>query len=297
MNKSIYPDVDLINSREYYGAYNSKDLYKGKSFNMAGAWSPDVHYFNDDFITDFVVYKGSLLSCVRSHQSSSANEPELLIKNVNGVPVPYGVKNTNYWSFVIGSVPGEQGDPGEIYVPKYDEASGTLTWVVGEEVPVSPIRIKGDGITDIYDEELEDGSGVRIVIKYGSNNIEPFELKHGVDGSKLVRFEEHKFEDHTDYVLVFQDGDGTESRIPINIPHGDENIWIGETEPVKSDGSVDKEKIWYDPSDDFSGGWNSGDFLYESYQALGGDLSQEAFINSFSNIGYDGGVADISGWE
>jgi hypothetical protein len=36
MAKNILPDVDLINSREYYGAYNSKDLYKGKSFNMTG---------------------------------------------------------------------------------------------------------------------------------------------------------------------------------------------------------------------------------------------------------------------
>ena len=35
---NIQPDIDLQNSREYMGAYNSRDFYKGTSFKMAGEW-------------------------------------------------------------------------------------------------------------------------------------------------------------------------------------------------------------------------------------------------------------------
>lgn len=34
---NILPDVDLQTSRECYGATNSRDFYKGKSFNFAKA--------------------------------------------------------------------------------------------------------------------------------------------------------------------------------------------------------------------------------------------------------------------
>nr|DAE20066.1 MAG TPA: hypothetical protein [CrAss-like virus sp. ctYsL76] len=35
-SNDILPQVDLSNSREYYGMYNSRDFYKGTSFKMSG---------------------------------------------------------------------------------------------------------------------------------------------------------------------------------------------------------------------------------------------------------------------
>ena len=34
----------------------SRDYYKGKSIDFAGLWTPGIRYFNDDYITNFVVY-------------------------------------------------------------------------------------------------------------------------------------------------------------------------------------------------------------------------------------------------
>ena len=51
---NIQPDIDLQNSREYYGVSNSRDFYKGKSFNFAQGWAPGINYYNDSYIQDFV---------------------------------------------------------------------------------------------------------------------------------------------------------------------------------------------------------------------------------------------------
>ena len=45
---------NAINSQDYYRMYSSRDFYRGTSFKMAGAWTPDTHYFNDEHIIDFV---------------------------------------------------------------------------------------------------------------------------------------------------------------------------------------------------------------------------------------------------
>lgn len=221
MAKNILPDVDLINSREYYGAYNSKDLYKGKSFNMTGEWATNAHYFNDDFVVDFVAYKGALLSCKRSHQSSSQNAPELLTKDVNGVPVPYGVAQNSYWTFVMGAIPGTQGDTGKVYVPSYNEASGELTWSL-EDTPVSidAMRIKGSGIEDIYDEANADGTKQIVTIVYDGGEKEIVEIPHGKDGSKLIDVEQHKTNFGYTYVFKFRDWDGTIRNYSVNVENG-----------------------------------------------------------------------------
>lgn len=116
--KNLHPDINLTNAREYYGAYDSRDLKKGKSFNMAGEWKSGTHYWNDEYVSDFVSYKGTLLSCKKSHLADSNNEPILVMQDVDGIAVPCGIKNNIYWTFVIGSVPGadgegKQGPPGK----------------------------------------------------------------------------------------------------------------------------------------------------------------------------------------
>ena len=63
MKKNIIPDIDLQNEIQKNKILNSRDFYKGKSFRFAHEWHDGITYFNDEFYTDFVVYKNVLLAC------------------------------------------------------------------------------------------------------------------------------------------------------------------------------------------------------------------------------------------
>ena len=54
--KNIKPDIDLQNSIKRSRITESREYYKGKSFNFAKEWHPGINYFNDNYITDFVSY-------------------------------------------------------------------------------------------------------------------------------------------------------------------------------------------------------------------------------------------------
>ena len=60
--KNIKPDIDLQNSIECSRITESREYYKGKSFNFANEWHSGINYFNDNYVTDFVSYKGTLLA-------------------------------------------------------------------------------------------------------------------------------------------------------------------------------------------------------------------------------------------
>lgn len=125
---NILPTIDLQNSREYSGAYNSRDFYKGTSFKMAGEWITNTHYFNDEYIVDFVSFEGALLSCVRSHISSSLNMPELVRENDKII----GIKPNLFWAFVMAGV---EGPVGKVWVPEVK--NGIISWKLDDETPTS----------------------------------------------------------------------------------------------------------------------------------------------------------------
>lgn len=125
---NIQPNIDLQNSREYYGAYNSRDFYKGTSFKMAGEWMTNTHYFNDEYIVDFVSFEGALLSCTRSHTSSSLNMPELVWENDKII----GIKPNLFWAFVMAGV---EGPTGKVWVPEIN--NGILSWKESNTPPSS----------------------------------------------------------------------------------------------------------------------------------------------------------------
>lgn len=125
---NIQPDIDLQNSREYMGAYNSRDFYKGTSFKMAGEWMTNIHYFNDEYIIDFVAFEGALLSCIRSHTSSSLNMPELVRENDKII----GIKPNLFWAFVMAGV---EGPTGKVWVPEIN--NGILSWKESNTPPSS----------------------------------------------------------------------------------------------------------------------------------------------------------------
>jgi hypothetical protein len=64
---------------------------------------------------------------------------------------------------------------------------------------------------------------------------------------------------------------------------GDQNVVIGCPENFEN-GEPDHSKIWYDPCDDSLGDYSIGDFLYNAYTYIGGDLSQEDFIKALNNL-------------
>lgn len=125
---NIQLNIDLQNSREYVGAYNSRDFYKGTSFKMAGEWMTNTHYFNDEYIIDFVAFEGALLSCTRSHTSSSLNMPELVWENDKII----GIKPNLFWAFVMAGV---EGPTGKVWVPEIN--NGILSWKESNTPPSS----------------------------------------------------------------------------------------------------------------------------------------------------------------
>ena len=125
---NIQPNIDLQNSREYVGAYNSRDFYKGTSFKMAGEWITNTHYFNDEYIIDFVAFEGALLSCTRSHTSSSLNMPKLVWENDKII----GIKPNLFWAFVMAGV---EGPTGKVWVPEIN--NGILSWKESNTPPSS----------------------------------------------------------------------------------------------------------------------------------------------------------------
>ena len=111
----------------------SRDYYKGKSIDFAGLWTPGVRYFNDDYITNFVVYAekdndgkiiaSALLGCKQSHLAKTAysdrtsNEPILIKDDIAGV---VGIEPNDYWIFICGSL--RSISESAIIVPDYIHA-------------------------------------------------------------------------------------------------------------------------------------------------------------------------------
>ena len=141
--KNIIPDIDLQNYIECGRVVESRDYYKGKSFNFAGNWAPGITYYNNEYVQDFVVYKGALLACHRSHTSNNNLEPHLLYDSEDPEKI-IGV-DSSVWEFVFSGTTGMPGENGQVYVPEYNESTGYITWTL-ESTPsqVSSMYIKGE---------------------------------------------------------------------------------------------------------------------------------------------------------
>lgn len=185
MKKTLLPNIDLTDSRDFYGAYNTRDLYKGKSFNMAGEWKDGSHYFNDESLTDFISFEGALLSCNKTHIANYSNKPILLYSEEIPDKI-VGIKNSIYWNFVLGGIPGKQGTKGE----------------------------KGDGITYISDKTNEDGTKEILIIGYGDGEEEVVEIPHGKNGTTFTGI---KFIDNNTYEFNFIDENGSTDSFKMNL--------------------------------------------------------------------------------
>ncbi len=87
---------------------NSEEHYKGKSFNYVGEWRSGIHYVNDQYVQDFVTYKGSLLACQKSNTSNCDNEPQITFNNDQVI-----VKSI-YWDLVLPGIIKSENDNSNI---------------------------------------------------------------------------------------------------------------------------------------------------------------------------------------
>lgn len=186
--KNIKPDIDLQNSIECSRITESREYYKGKSFNFANEWHSGINYFNDNYVTDFVSYRGTLLACRRTHLSSSQNHPELLFEDPKDPNQPTGVKSA-YWNFILAGTPGPGG---KVYIPNYNSSTGELSWVISDNTEnIDPINIKGkdgidgkDGLNGENGKNGEDGD-TYIPQTELDNNYIVFKSLHGNETIKV----------------------------------------------------------------------------------------------------------------
>ena len=176
VRKSSIIPTDISSSREYYGLNNSQDIYKGTSFKFSGEWVESTHYFNDEYVIDFVTHEYindqgetvmGMWACNRNHLSSTANEPMM---------------NSRFWSFVMS---GATGKPGQVYIPSVDK-NGNLVFNISDEPANSVISIasiKGDdgkdgkdGRDGVNGKDGKDGEDGKVYIPSVKDGIMTFTL-------------------------------------------------------------------------------------------------------------------------
>lgn len=90
------------------GLKNTRDFYKGKSFNFSGEWTSNTHYFNDEYNVDYVTWEKSLWVCLQSHESLDSRKPSA---------------GSKYWKLVIESIKGDPGETPEFRTVVSDDSS------------------------------------------------------------------------------------------------------------------------------------------------------------------------------
>lgn len=128
---NIFSPEDITSSKDYTVDFNTRDYYKGTSFRMVGAWTPNVHYYNDDYTVDFVSYKGALLYCTKDHTSTDngPDKPQLIFEGDSIT----NIRPNEYWSFVMS---GSIGPEGRVWVPNVSP-DGVISWRQEENSPSS----------------------------------------------------------------------------------------------------------------------------------------------------------------
>ena len=73
----------------------SNQFERGHSFNWAGHWTPGKYYYNNSYVTDFVIHRDMILVCRKDHISSAELEPIPIILNGEIKDV-----ESSYWEFI-----------------------------------------------------------------------------------------------------------------------------------------------------------------------------------------------------
>lgn len=93
----------------------SNQFERGHSFNWAGKWERGKYYFNDEYVTDFVVLNNCVLVCRKNHQSSTIPTFVYIDGKIVDVDSPY-------WGFVVcAETKSETFVVNAIFIPKATE--------------------------------------------------------------------------------------------------------------------------------------------------------------------------------
>lgn len=74
----------------------SNQFERGHSFNWAGHWKPGKYYYNNSYVTDFVVCDNMILVCRKDHMSSEELKPEPIMVNGEITDV-----KSSHWEFIL----------------------------------------------------------------------------------------------------------------------------------------------------------------------------------------------------
>lgn len=124
---------DPVSSRDYSHLYKTRDFFKGKSFDFDYEWAEGLHYFNDEYVVDFVTYLGSIYACKKTNHASADNAP--------GTP-----GGEEFWALSVHK--GDKGDRSTIQV-------GTVTKVPYDEP--ADVRNVGTENDAIFDFDIPQG--------------------------------------------------------------------------------------------------------------------------------------------
>lgn len=97
----------------------SNQFERGHSFNWAGQWTVGKYYMNDEYVTDFIVYKNAILVCRKTHKATAELEPQLVMSGGKSADV-----NSPYWEFIVSFL---DSNPAGIQNVEYSESSGKIT--------------------------------------------------------------------------------------------------------------------------------------------------------------------------
>lgn len=132
-----------------FATTHSRDYYRGKSFHYAGEWVEGAHYVSDDYNVDFVSINNVLVACAKSHLSTIDNCPDDYLYSstgyINGII-------SSYWDFVMA---GKIGENGRVYVPRYDQTTGILSWELIEDIDASSTVEFDLSLTRLINEAVE----------------------------------------------------------------------------------------------------------------------------------------------
>lgn len=148
----------------------SNQFERGHSFNWAGQWKPGRYYYNNSYVTDFVIYNHAVLVCRKDHLASAELEPELIVSGGETVDV-----NSSYWEFIV-AVSGDSSYLIQNMV--YDDRTKSITIFYGgnrsETFPLNiidtSIHIGSSPPEDLHKLWLDTSNSGNIVLKQYIND-------------------------------------------------------------------------------------------------------------------------------
>ena len=101
MGTLLFNNTSLITSSSVekdLQTLHHRDFYKGKSFKYNNSWEKDTHYFNDEYIIDFITFDNVVFACKKSHLATESNKPIVDWSDADNPTI-----DSEYWEIALVS--------------------------------------------------------------------------------------------------------------------------------------------------------------------------------------------------